>query len=57
MSEIKKIIDETEKEKKTKTERNKGVAQDIVKVWQLIGFVDCLRYVGYIVYRLYLIDM
>ena len=32
MSEIMKIIDETESQKKTKIERSKGVAQAIVKV-------------------------
>ena len=48
MSEITKIIDEREsekkttkhkKQKKTKTERRKGVAQVIVKVWELNDFV------------------
>ena len=32
MSEIMKIIDERERQKATKTERSKGVAQAIVKV-------------------------
>ena len=32
MSEIMKIIDERERQKKTKTERCKGVAQVVVKV-------------------------
>ena len=32
-----KTIDEREREK-TKTERSKGVAQAIVKVWELNGF-------------------
>ena len=31
-----------EKDKKTKTERRKGVAQVIVKVWGLNGFVGRL---------------
>ena len=41
MSDIMEIIDERErqKSKKTKTERSKGVAQAIVKVWELKGFV------------------
>ena len=30
------------KRKKTKAERSKGVAQAIVKVWELNGFVACL---------------
>ena len=38
MSEIMKIIDERERQKKTKTERSKGVGQDIVKVWELNSF-------------------
>ena len=38
MSEMMKIIDEREKQK-TKTERSKEVAQAIVKVWELNGFV------------------
>ena len=44
MSQIMKIIDERErkKTKKTKTERCKGVAQAVVKVWELNGFVACL---------------
>ena len=39
MSEITKIIDEREMQKKTKTKRHKGVAQVVVKVWELNGFV------------------
>ena len=39
MSEIMKIIDEREREKKTKAERRKGEAQSIVKVWELNDFV------------------
>ena len=44
MSKIMKIIDERERKTKqnktkTKTERHKGVAQVIVKVWELNGFV------------------
>ena len=39
-----KIIDERErKKKKTKTERSIGVAQAIVKVWELNGFVARLN--------------
>ena len=38
MSDIMKIIDEKERQK-TKTERRKGVAQVIVKVWELNGFL------------------
>ena len=34
-----KIIDERKKGKKTKTERNNGVSQAIVKVWDLNDFV------------------
>ena len=34
-----KIIDERERKKKKKTERRQGVAQVIVKVWELNGFV------------------
>ena len=42
MSDIMEIIDEIQRQKKTKktkTERSKGVAQAIVKVWELNGFV------------------
>ena len=39
MSDVIKIIDERERGKKKKTERGKGVAQAIVKVWELNGFV------------------
>ena len=39
MSDIMEIIDEKERQKKTKTERSKGMAQAIVKVWELDGFV------------------
>ena len=42
MSEIIKIIDERERQKKRKdrkTERHKGVAQVTVKVWEINGFV------------------
>ena len=39
MSEIIKIIDEREREKKAKTESNKEVARDIVKAWELNDFV------------------
>ena len=42
MSEIIKIIDERERQKKSKTERSNGVAQAIVKVWELNGFVALL---------------
>ena len=38
MPETMKIIDERERQK-TKTERRKGVAQVIVNVWELNGFV------------------
>ena len=45
MSDIMEIIDETERGvKNTKTERSKGVAQAIVKVWELNGFVARLSY-------------
>ena len=36
------IIDERERQQKTKTERSKGVAKAIVKVWELNGFVTRL---------------
>ena len=42
MSVIMEIMDEKETQKtkqKTKTERSKGVAQAIVKLWELNGFV------------------
>ena len=39
MSDIMEIINEREKQKKTETERSKGVAQAIVKVWEINGFV------------------
>ena len=39
MSDIMEIIDETERGGNTKTERSKGVAQAIVKVWELHSFV------------------
>ena len=42
MSVIMEIMDEKEMQKKpqkTKTERSKGVAQAIVKLWELNGFV------------------
>ena len=39
MSDIMEIIDEKERQKKTNTERSKGMAQAIVKVWELDGFV------------------
>ena len=38
MSGIMKIIDEWERQK-TKTERRKGVAEAIMKVWEVNGFV------------------
>ena len=34
-----KIIDERERQQKTKTERNKGVTQAIMKVWEPNDFV------------------
>ena len=39
MSELMKIVDVRERGKKTKTERRKGVAQVIIKVWELNGFL------------------
>ena len=43
MSDIMEITDERENQKKIKTKRSKGVAQTIVKVWELNGFVAHLR--------------
>ena len=43
MSDIIKIIDERERQQKIKTEKNKGVTQAIVKVWELNAFVLRLR--------------
>ena len=43
MSEIIKIIDERKNGEKTKAERNNGMAQAIVKVWEVNDFVNRLN--------------
>ena len=42
MSGIMEIIDERERQTKTKTERSEGAALAIVKVWELNAFDACL---------------